>query len=88
MMTGEAAFLGFSPSDILVGFTRVSAIPISPIGQGTFAWPNFFTLKKILKFSMIFYTFFPSYLSEFLSLRLLMQSLQQCHVLLQIVIKK
>ena len=31
MITGEAAFLGFSPSDILVDRTRVSALYICPI---------------------------------------------------------
>ena len=38
MMTGKAAFLGFSPSDILVDYTGVSAIPICPISQCNFVW--------------------------------------------------
>ena len=41
MMTGEAAFLGFSPSDILVDGTGVSVMPISPICKGSFVWLNF-----------------------------------------------
>ena len=44
----EAAFLDFSPSDILVDHTRVSALPICPIcpiSQRTFVWFNF--LAKI-----------------------------------------
>ena len=32
---------GFNPSDILVDRTRVSAMPICPISQRTFVWPNF-----------------------------------------------
>ena len=70
MMTGEAAFLGFSPSDILIECTGVSEMPICPISQRTFVWPNFLALKKFFKFSMNFLNFFPSYLSKFLSLRI------------------
>ena len=36
MRTREAVFLGFSPSDILVDRTRVSALHICPISQHTF----------------------------------------------------
>ena len=42
MMTGEAAFLGFSLSDILVDHTGISAMPIYPISQCTFVWLNIF----------------------------------------------
>ena len=38
MRSGEAAFLGFSPFDILVDRTRVSALPICLISQHTFVW--------------------------------------------------
>ena len=41
MRTGQAAFLGFSPSDILVDRTRVSALLFCPISQRTFVWLNF-----------------------------------------------
>ena len=42
MMTGEAAFLGFSLSDILVNHTGISAMPICPISQCTFVWLHIF----------------------------------------------
>ena len=35
-MTGKAAFLGFSPFDILVDCIGVSAMPVCPISQCTF----------------------------------------------------
>ena len=43
---GEAAFLGFSHSDILVDRTRVSVMPISPVSQHTFVWLNLFSFNK------------------------------------------
>ena len=52
MRTGEAAFLGFSPSDILVDRTRVSALPICPISQRTFNWLNFLALTFVLQVQM------------------------------------
>ena len=58
IMTGEAAFLGFSPSDILVGRTRVSAMSISPIRQGTFSWPIFLLKNNSSSFQWSFITFF------------------------------
>ena len=77
MMTGEAAFLGFSPFDILVDRTRVAALSICPISQGTFVCLNFlayffkdFFFFFFLKLSMIFFGLFKTYLSEFISLRL------------------
>ena len=57
MMTGEAAFLGFSSSDILVDCSRVSAMSICPISQRTFVWLNLSALKKYFKFTMIFLKF-------------------------------
>ena len=54
MRTGEAAFLGFNPSDILVDRTRVSALPICPIIAHTFVWLNFLAQTFFLKSSMIF----------------------------------
>ena len=46
MRAGEAAFLGFSFSDILVDRTRVLALPICPISHLTFVWINLFYLNK------------------------------------------
>ena len=47
MKTGEAAFLGFSPSDILVERTRVSTLPLCQTSCPTFAWLIFFTFCVI-----------------------------------------
>ena len=58
MMTGEAAFRGFSPSDILVERTKISALPICPI---TFVW--------LLQVFNEFFDLFPPYIPEFLSLK-------------------
>ena len=69
--------LGFSPSDILVDWTRVSAMPICPISRSNFVWLKFFALTKLLQVFNELLKLFPSYLSEFLSLRLSLQSLQQ-----------
>ena len=38
MRTGKAGFLGFSPCDILIGRTRISALPVCLISQYTFGW--------------------------------------------------
>ena len=54
MMTGDAAFLGFSTSDILVEFTRVSVVPICPISLRTFVWLMFLDFLKIFKVQSIF----------------------------------
>ena len=70
MRAGEGAFLGFSPSYILVDRTKVLALPIYPISQRTFVWLNSLTLKKILQVSNTLFELVPSYISEFLSLRL------------------
>ena len=53
MVTGEAAFLGFSPSDVFVDRIRVSALPICLISQHTFVqtWNllKMFTQARFLK---------------------------------------
>ena len=49
IMTGKAAFLGCTPSDMLVDRSGVSAIPICQIRQRTFVWLNFLTLEKNIK---------------------------------------
>ena len=46
MRTGQAAVLGYSPSDILVDRTTNSALPICPTSQCTFVGPNFLRCKK------------------------------------------
>ena len=45
-MSGEAALLSFSPSDILVDRTRLSAMPICPISQHSLVWLNLLALIK------------------------------------------
>ena len=70
MRKGKAAFLGFSPSDILVDRTRVSALAFCPISQHTVVWLNFLALQNVLHVFNDFFGLFPSYLSQFLSLRL------------------
>ena len=64
MSIGEAAFLSFSPSDILVDHTRVSALPICSSALCTFVWPNFFNYiffscqvlnEFLLNFSIIYF---------------------------------
>ena len=68
MMSGDPALLGLSPSDILVDCTRVSAMSIGQISISisTLVWLNFLALKKFFEFSI---NLFPSYFSDFLSLR-------------------
>ena len=65
MRTGEAAFLGFSPSDISVDCTRVSALPICPISQRTLVWLNFLALKIFLQ---VFNDFFKTFLIIYFSM--------------------
>ena len=67
MMTGEAAFLGFSPSDILVDCTRVSAMPICPNSQRTFVWLCFLALIFFQRFLMNFKNFFYQLFLNFFS---------------------
>ena len=57
MMTEETAFLGFSPSDILVNRTRVAALSLCPISQRTFV-QLFFQLKIFLQVCNDFQNFF------------------------------
>ena len=61
MMTGEAAWLGFSSSDIFVDRTGVSELHFSPNSQRTFVSPNFLALKK----RNVFLELLNVYLSEF-----------------------
>ena len=66
-MSREAALLSFSPFDILVDRTRLSAMPICPISQHTLFWLNFLALKKILQVYNEFYNFFLISYSEALN---------------------
>ena len=54
MRTGQAAFLGFSISELLADCTRVLAFPICPTNQCTFVWLNFLPLQF---FCSLFYEF-------------------------------